>query len=68
MQLHVHVTALTAFAFRNPRGANSARASRDLLLQRRLKQCLLFIFPAVVYFYCKDYATACACDGVGDEH
>ena len=37
MQLQLQVTALTAFAFRNPPGMSVVHATCDLLLQRRLK-------------------------------
>ena len=68
MQLQLQVTALTAFAFRNPLGMSFAHASCDLLLQRRFILCLLFFEIVVVYFYCKDDATTCACDGIGNDH
>ncbi len=44
MQLQLHVTALTAFAFRNPPGMSVTHAACDLLLQRRfIPYCFLLL-------------------------
>ena len=44
MQLQLQVTALTAFAFRNPPGMSVAHAACDLLLQRRFIHWSPFCF------------------------